>query len=238
MRKHINKIIPIVVLATLVFSFICIYGENMLINTEGQFDAPSVVEKTVPIEKITQTEEISKNPIKEDEQANTVQATDKPTDIPTDIQANGDSLKQTDEQEIKEPASKSTCEVSVRCDTIFANLDKFKSEKHELLPDNGVIYYAENVEFAEGESAFDLLLREMRRNNIHIEFEYTTAFDSVYIEGIGNIYEFDCGQMSGWLYMVNGKLASCGSSQYILCPGDKVEWVYTCNFGADIGKNR
>ena len=121
-----------------------------------------------------------------------------------------------------------TCTMSVHCESILKNLEKFKPEKRGLVPEDGVIYHAQIVEFKEGETAFDLLLREMRKNNIHMEFIYTPAFDSTYIEGIGNIYEFDCGDMSGWLYKVNGIPANCGSSQYILCPGDIVEWVYTC----------
>ncbi len=28
--------------------------------------------------------------------------------------------------------------------------------------------------------------------------------DSVYVEGINNIYEFSCGEQSGWMYEVNG----------------------------------
>ena len=60
-------------------------------------------------------------------------------------------------------------------------------------------------------------------------------YNSAYIEGIGNIYEFDCGELSGWLYKVNGNFPSYGCSRYKLKPGDKVEWVYTCDLGNDVG---
>ena len=29
-------------------------------------------------------------------------------------------------------------------------------------------------------------------------------YNSYYVEGIGNLYEFDCGSESGWMYKVNG----------------------------------
>ena len=55
-------------------------------------------------------------------------------------------------------------------------------------------------------------------------------YNSVYIKGIANLYEFDCGELSGWFYKVNGEKPNFGCSQYKLKDDDKVEWVYTCNF--------
>lgn len=37
-----------------------------------------------------------------------------------------------------------------------------------------------------------------------MESNWTPAYNSAYIEGIGNLYEFDCGNLSGWMYSVNG----------------------------------
>ena len=72
-------------------------------------------------------------------------------------------------------------------------------------------------------------------NKIHLEFEDTPIYNSVYIEGIANIYEFDCGELSGWMYKVNGWFPNYGCSRYQLKAGDKIEWVYTCDLGNDIG---
>ena len=57
---------------------------------------------------------------------------------------------------------------------------------------------------------------------------------TVYIKGISNLYERDCGELSGWIYMVNDKVPGYGCSQYILKDGDKIEFVYTCNLGKDV----
>ena len=55
------------------------------------------------------------------------------------------------------------------------------------------------------------------------------------IEGIANLYEFDGGPLSGWVYSVNGVFPNYGSSKYALKDGDQVLWQYTCDLGADVG---
>lgn len=128
-----------------------------------------------------------------------------------------------------------TCTLSVRCDTILQNMAWLDAEKTELIPSDGVIYAEKEVVFYEGESVFNLLLREMKQNKIHMEFKNIPLYESAYIEGIHNIYEFDCGELSGWMYKVNGVFPGFGCSQYKLEIGDKVEWVYTCDMGVDVG---
>lgn len=128
-----------------------------------------------------------------------------------------------------------TCTLSVRCDTILKNIAWLTPEKVDIVPKDGIIFPEKEVVFYEGESVFNLLLREMKKNKIHMEFENTPIYNSAYIEGIANIYEFDCGELSGWMYKVNGWFPNYGCSRYRLKAGDKVEWVYTCDWGADVG---
>lgn len=135
----------------------------------------------------------------------------------------------------KEGNKDPTCTLSVRCDSILNHMDWLDKEKVELVPPDGVIYAEREVSFHEGESVFDVLLREMKNSQIHMEFENTPLYKSAYIEGIANLYEFDCGELSGWMYRVNGVFPNFGCSKYILKDGDKIEWLYTCDLGADIG---
>ena len=130
-----------------------------------------------------------------------------------------------------------TCTMSIRCDTILKNIAWLDKDKVELVPKNGIIFAEQTVTFYEGESVFNLLVREMKRNKIQLEFENTPIYNSAYIEGIGNLYEFDCGELSGWMYKVNGWFPNYGCSRYQLKSGDKVEWVYTCDLGRDVGGN-
>lgn len=130
-----------------------------------------------------------------------------------------------------------SCTLSVRCDTILQNIGWLDSEKVDIVPKDGVIFAEKTVPFYEGESVFNVLLREMKRNKIHIEFVNTPIYNSAYIEGIANLYEFDCGELSGWMYKVNDWFPNYGCSRYQLKAGDKVQWVYTCDLGADVGGN-
>lgn len=130
---------------------------------------------------------------------------------------------------------KKHCTLSVRCDTILDNIEWLDPEKVELVPEDGVIYARKEVMFYEGESVFNLLWREMKRSKIHMEFTNTPIYNSAYIQGINNLYEFDCGELSGWMYKVNDWFPNYGASRYALKEGDKVEWVYTCELGVDVG---
>ena len=128
-----------------------------------------------------------------------------------------------------------TCTLSVRCDTILEHMEWLDKAKVDIVPSDGVVFAETTVTFYEGESVFNLLLREMKKNRIHMEFEDTPLYNSAYIEGIANLYEFDCGELSGWMYKVNDWFPNYGCSRYLLQDGDKVEWVYTCDLGADVG---
>ena len=138
-------------------------------------------------------------------------------------------------QDIADGEKEYTCTLSVRCDTILDNLDKLDLKKKDLVPSDGVIFPETQVAFYEGESVFNVLQRELRKAKIHMEFVSTPVYDSAYIEGIGNLYEFDCGELSGWNYKVNGWAPNYGCSRYTLRDGDVVEWVYTCDLGRDVG---
>lgn len=127
------------------------------------------------------------------------------------------------------------CTLSIRCDTVLNNMSYLAKEKKDIIPKDGVIMSEISAEFYEGESVFNLLLRETKRNKIHMEFTNTPIYNSAYIEGIGNLYEFDCGELSGWMYCVNGWFPNYGCSRYMLKDGDKVEFLYTCDLGNDIG---
>lgn len=128
-----------------------------------------------------------------------------------------------------------SCTLSVRCDTALSNKDMLDSSKADILPEDGVIFPETTVYFSEGESVYDVLVREMMNAKIHMESENTPMYKSAYIEGIANLYEYDCGPLSGWMYKVNGEFPNYGCSAYVLSDGDRVEWVYTCDLGKDVG---
>ncbi len=128
-----------------------------------------------------------------------------------------------------------TCTFSIECSTILNNLDQLDPDKLEMVPSGGVILEKTAVIFYEGESVYDVLQRICKEKGIHMEASWTPIYNSAYVEGIHNLYEFDCGALSGWMYKVNGWYPNYGSSRYQLKDGDVVEWRYTCDLGNDIG---
>lgn len=138
------------------------------------------------------------------------------------------------------------CTISISCKTIADNRDKLKTSKAQFIPSDYQIFKEKKVLLNKNESAFDLLERVCKenmcsdkckyceKNGIQLEFNYTPAFESYYIEGIHQLYEKDCGTKSGWVFKVNGQVSDMGSNNYIVKNGDKIEWLYTCNSGEDV----
>ena len=140
--------------------------------------------------------------------------------------------------EIAETPSSPTekhCMISISCASILDHMDRIEPAKTALVPEDGWLLGSIDAVFTEGESVFDVLLRVCTEKKIHMEFSVTPVYQSAYIEGIGNLYEFDCGELSGWMYRVNGQFPNYGCSQYTLSDGDVIEWLYTCDLGKDVG---
>ncbi len=183
--------------------------------------ADATAEKPMAEEK---TEEIAETPpappmTEEKEEAKPQENTEK-------VQAEAPAEEKTEEK----AENALLCMLSVRCDTALGKA----GEKNSVLPQNGVIFAGESLSFSEGESVFDVLFREMQAHGIPLAFTKSPMYQSVYIEGIGNLYERDCGNQSGWIYKVNGVKPGYDCSNYLLKPGDRIEWVYTCNLGNDV----
>lgn len=131
-------------------------------------------------------------------------------------------------------SKKPTCTISISCATILNNMDKLDRDKKDLVPKDGWILKPITVEFEEGETVFDLLKRICMDRKIHMESSWTPMYNSAYIEGIHNLYEFDCGSLSGWMYSVNGVYPNYGCSKAVIKEGDVIKWVYTCDLGKDV----
>ncbi|MCQ2448662.1 MAG: DUF4430 domain-containing protein [Clostridia bacterium] len=149
-----------------------------------------------------------------------------PVDKPT-VSAPSDSTSDT--------KTESQCTISIECSSILNHLGDLNEEKLDVLPEDGIILEPTVVTLVEGESVYDLLRRICDDFGIHMEASFTPMYNSYYIEGIGNIYEFDCGSGSGWMYRVNGWYPNYGCSRYALQNGDVIEFRYTCDIGNDIG---
>ena len=157
-------------------------------------------------------------------------------DTSTDTTPEPDSSAKPDET--TKPAEKPTysCTIEIRCDTILSNRQDLRPGLDVYVPDSGTILPTTTVTFTEGETVFDVLKRICDARGIQIECSYTPMYGSYYVEGINHLYEFDCGQQSGWMYKVNGWFPNYGCSSYKLEAGDTIVWAYTCKgLGTDVG---
>lgn len=141
----------------------------------------------------------------------------------------------TTENTTEAPKKTYSCTISIGCSTIFDNLELLRPEKKDYVPDDGVILGTVTATFEEGDTVFEVLKSVCRDYGIQLEYSWTPMYGSYYIEGIHNLYEFDCGDGSGWMYSVNGWFPNYGCSSYELKQGDVIKWLYTCDLGADVG---
>lgn len=200
-------------------------------------DSPATVESST---KSTPKETTKEKTTKKSEPAKTETTTKrvKPTK-PAETAKPEVTTKPVETTEAETTAKKLTCTITIRCDTILDNMDELDPAKAPYVPDDGVILREVTVEFTEGETVFDVLNRACKQYNIPLEYSWTPMYDSYYVEGINNLYEFDCGVESGWMYKVNGWFPNYGCSSYYLTGGESIVWCYTCKgLGEDIGAER
>ena len=128
-----------------------------------------------------------------------------------------------------------TCTISIECSTLLNNWDRVEEAKKEFVPSDGWIFQPAEVTYTPGETVFDVLKRVCADAGIQMESRYTPMYGSYYIEGMNQLYEFDGGPQSGWMYSVNSWFPNYGCSSYTVNDGDVIEWRYTCDLGSDVG---
>ncbi len=135
----------------------------------------------------------------------------------------------------KDQAFGNSVTIEIDAHTVLDNYDKLDKtlQDEKYIPKDGIILPETTVYIDDNDSVFDALKRVTKENKIQIE--YSALSGSAYIEGINYLYEFSCGDLSGWMYTVNGEFADVGCDSFTLHDGDVVKWIYTCDLGRDIG---
>ena len=140
---------------------------------------------------------------------------------------------------VENESTENLCTITIRCDTIFDNVDSLEEAKLPYVPEDGEILPVTTVEFTPGETVFQVLQRVCEASELQLEYSWTPLYDSYYVEGINHLYEFDCGFESGWMYKVDGWFPNYGCSAYELQGGEEIVWYYTCKgLGTDVGAER
>lgn len=135
-------------------------------------------------------------------------------------------------------AQKQTVYMTIRCDTVLDNYDKLdeslRSEKY--VPEDGMILKRTKVAFEEGDTVFDVLVNASKEHKIQLDYDGAdkNSYGTVYVKGINQLYEMSCGELSGWVFLLNGEKKDNGASAFDVQDGDEIEWVYTCDLGRDV----
>ena len=187
--------------------------------------------ENVATEQTVETEEIATEQTTEAEEVTTEESTTEQTTTTEET-----ITEDVTTEEVTTEEETLTCTITIVCDTILNNWESLDPAKAAYVPSNGCILSAATIEFSEGETVFDVLEKACSTYGIQLEYSWTPMYDSYYIEGINNLYEFDCGAESGWMYKVDGWFPDYGCSSYELTGGENIVWCYTCvGLGADVG---
>ena len=136
----------------------------------------------------------------------------------TDIQSVDDFYN--GESAVKENAI-GTVTLTIRCDEVVGKTDA------AYIPDDGVILEVTELAIEDGDTVFDILIKAAQARKLSVVS--SGAGGAVYVEGIAHLYEFAFGDLSGWVYDVNGTSPSIGCGEYALSDGDVIEWHYSCD---------
>ena len=134
--------------------------------------------------------------------------------------------------ELENRPDENICYVSITCKTAIES-GELSDSMLSVLPEDGTVLEKFEVSYEDGATVFDVLADVVKENKIHMEYTGTSKIP--YIEGVANLYEFDCGPLSGWMYQVNGWFPSFNMGQYKIERGDHIEVIYTCDLGEDVG---
>lgn len=156
---------------------------------------------------------------------------DEAEDAPQETQPEESTAQEQDGSDTKKG---DTVTMTIRCDTAVAKGMNTEAKWAGIVPSSGVILPVTEFEIEPGETAFSVMSRASDQYKFHMEYSGTNG--AQYIEGINNLYEFDGGRWSGWMYSVNGWYPNYGCGQYALKDGDVIEWHYTCDLGKDLGQ--
>lgn len=107
--------------------------------------------------------------------------------------------------------------VSIECSAAAETMEPLP----EWMPEDGEMLAPTEVPISAGETALEALTDAARLKKLQLEA------NGGYVAGIGYLYEQECGELSGWMYRVNGEKPAQGSGDFILHDGDRMEWYYT-----------
>lgn len=136
--------------------------------------------------------------------------------------------KEKDDKVTQTTSSEINCSITIECKSILDNMNDLKKGHESYVPKNGIMLENYKTTLKSKSTVYDLLKKAC--NDKGITYTAKDTMYSVYIVGINNIDEKDCGKDSGWMYSVNGSFPNVSVDSKRLKDGDKVVFTYTCSY--------
>lgn len=132
---------------------------------------------------------------------------------------------QTTAKTTKKPESTvSTCTLTIECTAVLDNMSSLKAGHEKYIPDDGYILSNKKMTVSKGDTVYDVLKEACSENGIRLTASNSTF--GIYVSGINNIDEKDCGKNSGWTYWVNGNMPMVTCGKYTVNNGDEIKFSY------------
>lgn len=124
--------------------------------------------------------------------------------------------------------------LQIECKVLLDDQENIKQSLLDegIIPSDGIFLKEKTLVLRNKDTVFSILKRASRYYQFQLEYEGLQG--SYYIEGIYNLYEFDCGSLSGWLFYINGERSGQSSDKVYLKNGDKVVLKYSRDMGNDL----
>lgn len=120
------------------------------------------------------------------------------------------------------------CTLNIQCKSILKNMDDLAAGHSQFVPSNGIILQGYKYDVGNDENAYDVLKSACKAKGIKLTTSNTIY--GVYVVGINNLDEKDCGKYSGWKYKVNGVVPNKACDKFQIKKGDKIEFFYVCTY--------
>lgn len=125
----------------------------------------------------------------------------------------------------KKPESTvSTCTLTIECTAVLDNMSSLKAGHEKYVPDDGYILSNKKMTVSKGDTVYDVLKEACSENGIRLTASNSTF--GIYVSGINNIDEKDCGKNSGWTYWVNDNMPMVTCGKYTVNNGDEIKFSY------------
>lgn len=128
----------------------------------------------------------------------------------------------------KKKSSAVNCTVTVECKSILDHMDDLKEGHEEFVPSDGYIIKNYSYSGKQGDTAYDALKTACSDSQIKLTSQKTAY--GIYISGINNLDEFDCGKQSGWMYKINNKYPNTTCGNVTISAGDSIVFEYVCSY--------